>query len=323
MKRIALLFSLIYLLSGCNDTKGSGPWANLKPLNKIDKNIEGYYNASLGETVNPKSGNPAVYVDFSDGLIQAYTGNPDNGVIVQAICNKLLSPNIGWYALGGSAITPLEHNSTLVYNKVVDAKQYIEIMAPIEDALKKITKSNNDALLITDFEEYKKDPSGNGLEQFENYQKDYFIDWIKNGNSITFFYTDYTEKNNKSNLTTQKHLYYTVFTHGKATDTSLVSMIKDAIGTRFHAKVFELNNTPYTVSNNYGGKEKTGINNPTFAKWVNYNFNALSENKKPYEVIGVNKSWNDDLEKYVQNIIKSFFEQIIFKRFKPILIQAT
>ena len=304
IKRIVLQLSSLYLLIGCGGDKSSNSWANFKPLNEIDKHIQGYYDASLGEAANPKSGNPAVYVDFSDGLIQAYTQNINNGQIVQAICNKLLSPTIEWYAMGGSTITPLEHNSTVVYNKVVDAKQYKEMMAPIEDALKKITKSNNDALLITDFEEYKKDPSGNGVEQFENYQKDYFIDWLKNDNSITFFYTDYTEKNNKSGITTLKHLYFTVFTHGKAVETSLVSMINDALSGRFNTKKFELNNNPYSVSNNYGGKENTGVTNLTFAKWVNFNFNASTDKKMPFEVIGINKPWNDDLEKYVQNIIK-------------------
>lgn len=323
MKRIVLLLSSLYLLIGCGGNKSSNPWANFKPLDEIDKHIQGYYDASLGEAANPKSGNPAVYVDFSDGLIQAYNGNQNNGQIVKAICNKLLSPNIEWYAMGGSAITPLENNSTLVYNKVVDAKQYVEIMAPIEDALKKITKSNNDALLITDFEEYKKDPSGNGSEQFENYPKNYFIDWIKNGNSITFFYTDYTETNKKSKITTHKHLYYTVFTHGKATDTSLVSMIKDAIGSRFNTKVFELNNNPYSVSNKYGGKENTGVNNPTFAKWVNLNINASSDKKLPFEVIGVNKKWDDDLEKYVQNIIKKDNSLFLNKLFLNALNQSS
>lgn len=300
MKRIFLLLSSIYVLAGCGSDKGSGPWADFKPLNEIDKNIEGYYNASLGEAVNPKSGNPAVYVDFSDGLIQAYTGNPNNGQIVQAICNKLLSPNIEWYSLGASKITKLEYNSNQLFNKVSDPAQYKDIMAPIQEALKKITASSNDALLITDFEEYTSD----GKEQFENYPKTYFTDWIKKGNSITFFYTDYTETNKKSRNTTQKHLYYTVFTHGKANDTSFVSMIKDALKGRFNTKEFELNNNPYILSNNYGGKANTGIANPTFAKWVNLNVNASAEKELPYEVIGINKAWNDDLEKYIQNIIK-------------------
>lgn len=299
MKRIAILLSLVYLLNGCSDDKGSGPWAGFKPLNEIDKNIEGYYDASLGEAANPKSGNPAVYIDFSDGLIQAYAGN-QNAQIVQAIANKLLNPDIEWYSLGASKITRLEYNSNQLFNKVSDAAQYKDIMAPIQEALKKITASSNDALLVTDFEEYTSD----GKEQFENYPKTYFTDWIKKGNSITFFYTDYTETNKKSKITTQKHLYYTVFTHGKATETSFVSMINDALKGRFNTKKFELNNNPYTVSNNYGGKGNTGITNSTFAQWVNLNINASNEKKLPFEVIGINKPWNDDLEKYIQHIIK-------------------
>lgn len=302
MKRIVLLLSAIYLLTGCDSDKGSSPWSNFKPLNEIGKNIEGYYNASLGEAANPKRGNPAVYVDFSDGLIQAYTGNAGNGQIVQAICGKLSDQNIEWYALENSGLAMLQEKHFQIYDKVTKKESYSKTMAPIEEALKKITKSNNDALLITDFEEYKQNSDGNYVEDPSPYPQNYFIDWIKNGNSITFFYAEpYTEvgKNSKAN----KHLYFTVFTHGKANETSFVSMIKD-VTTRFHPTVFELNNNPYTVSNNYGGKENTGITNPTFAKWVNLNINASNEKKLPFEVIGINKPWDDALEKYVQNIIK-------------------
>lgn len=294
---------IITLFAGCGKEE-AGTWGNFKPLNEIDKHIASYYDASLGQAANPKSGNPAVYVDFSDGLIQAYTANALNGQIVEAICHKLLSPNIEWNSMGGSEITPLTITSTELFNKVTDATQYIQIMAPIEGALKKITSSSNDALLITDFEEYTKDANGNGLEQFENYQKDYFVEWIKKGNSITFFYNNYSETNKKSKITTVKNLYFTVFTHGKADETSLVTMIKDALKGRFSPKIFELNNTPYSVTNNYGGKENTGIANQTFAKWVNYNFNASVDKNLPYEVIGISKPWNEDLEKYVQNIIQ-------------------
>ena len=301
--KFVLSIMTVCFIASCSNEE-VGPWSKFKPLNEIDKYISGYYDASLGQAANPKTGNPAVYVDFSDGLIQAYTNRPINGQIVQAICNKLLSPKIEWNALGGSTITKLDENSTQVYNKVVDAKQYVEIMAPIEDALKKITTSSNDALLITDFEEYKKDGNGIGQEQFENYPKDYFVSWLKKGNSITFFYTDYTETNKKSHITSQKHLYFTVFTHGKADETSLVTMVKDALKGRYQPKEFDLNNESYSVSNDYGGKENTVIVNSTFAKWANYNLNGCFDKKSPYEVIGINKAWSEDLEKYVQNIIQ-------------------
>ena len=302
MKRIGIVTMLFFSLTlvCCNDDTKTNAFESFKPLNEIDKHIEGYYDASLGEASNPKSGNPGIYVDFSDGLSQAYTGNSQNNQIINAITNKLENPNIEWFALGSSKIIPLRIKGAQVYAKVTDPKQYKDIMAPIEDALKNITSSNNDAILITDFEEYTKD----GKEQFLNYPKTYFTNWLKGGNSITFFYTDYSEKNKKSGITTDKHLYFTVFTHGKANENSMVTQIKEAFKGRITTSVFELNNSPYSVSNNYGGKENTGIANKNFAKWVNYNLNAYSDINSPYEVVGLNKPWNEDLDKYVQNIIE-------------------
>ena len=46
-----------------------------------------------------------------------------------------------------------------------------------------------------------------------------------------------------------------MFTHGKANENSMVTQIKDAFKGRITPKIFELNNSPYSVSNNYGGKE--------------------------------------------------------------------
>ena len=300
VKNVMLFSAIALFFAGCNNTE-SGTWANFKPLNEIDKYIPGYYEASLGQSVNPKSGNPAVYIDFSDGIIQAYSTNKENGEIIKSITQKTVSPSIEWYSLGKSTITKLTYNSNELFNKVNDASQYSDIMAPIQEALKKITESKNDALLITDFEEYTKD----GKEQFENYPKEYFKSWLKNGNSITFYYTNYHEKNAKAKNETDKHLYFTVFTFGKANENSLVSQVKDALkGRNFAIKSFCLNNDPYTISNDYGGKDKTGVVNPTFAKWVNFNFNAYDVNNLPYEVIGINKKWNaEELGTYVQNII--------------------
>ncbi len=296
----ALLISVasISLLVSCGSGDSSA-WGNFKPLKELDKHIDGYYSASLGDASNPKAGKPAVYIDFSDGLIQAYTKNSTNKDMIQAITNKLVSPEIEWYAMDSGKIKKLELTSNQVFNKVSNSKEYKSLMAPIQQTLKKITESNNDALMVTDYEEYTTD----GKEQLENYPKKYFIDWLKKGNSISFLYTDYTEVNAKTKITSQKHLYFTVFTQGKTNENSMISQIKDALKGRYSPKEFNLNNNAYTVSNDYGGKEMTGITNKTFAKWVNYNNNANFDKKLPYEVIGLNKPWDKKLDEYVKNII--------------------
>jgi hypothetical protein len=231
--------------------------------------------------------------------------------MIQAITNKLVSPDIEWFAMDSGKIKKLELSSNEVFNKVSNPKEYKSLMAPIQETLKKITESSNDALMVTDYEEY----TTNGIEQFENYPKKYFIDWLKKGNSITFLYTDYVEVNAKTKVTSLKHLYFTVFTHGKANENSMVTQIKEALKGRYTPKEFNLNNNPYTISNDYGGKEMTGIADKTFAKWVNYNSNANFDKSLPYEVIGMNKAWNEDIEKYVKNIIEKqdgvFMEKLI------------
>jgi hypothetical protein len=289
----------LVFLSSCGGSGEKGAFSTFYPDKEIEKYIGGYYNSSLGESANPTSGKSSVYIDFSNGLVQAYTKNPQNVQIIQAITNKLVSPDIEWFALGGGKINPLEYNSNELFNKVSDPKQYKDIMAPIQESLKKITESNNDALLVTDFEEYTTD----GKEQFENYPKQYFINWLNKGNSITFFYTDYEEVNAKSKIKSAKHLYFTVFTKGRPDENCMISMIRDALTGRFTIKEFTLNNNPYSVTNEYGGKDFTGLQNKQFNQWTNLNNNASIDKKLPYEVIGINKVWNEDVDKYVKNII--------------------
>jgi|GEM_PF-2191746 len=307
MKRIIILLSSVYILTGCGADKGSGPWANFKPLNEIDKNIEGYYNASLGKDINPKIDSPAIYVDFSDGLIQAFNSNNANRTMIRNAAEQFgINPKNVWWGLGQIAYSGIdrlrfENNPNMLKAKINDPNSYKDIYAPIEESLKRITASSNDALLITDFEEYRIDKT----EEVLDFASKYFIDWIKKGNSITFKYSAYHEVNKLSKIPSDKNLYFIFFTFGKQNEESLVSQFTKSLqNTGIEPSTFELNNNPYIVSNDYGGNDNTGIANKTFAKWVNSNKNGLLNGNSPYEFIGVNKPWDESLGKYVNNIIE-------------------
>jgi hypothetical protein len=300
---ITALGSGIVFFSSCGgcgggDTKTA--FSNFHPEKEIEKYIDGYYSASLGESSNPKSGKSSVYIDFSDGLVQAYTKNPQNVQIIQAITNSISSPEMEWFALGNDSISKLPNDLPVLYKKLSDANQYKDIMAPIKRTLEKITNENNDALLVTDFEEYRSDST----EDFSAYAKQSFINWLKKGNSITFFYTDgYEEINNKSNIKSMKKLYYTVFTQGRSNENSMISKVRDALKEFNSIKEFTLNNNPYSVTNEYGGKDSTGLQNKQSKNWKNFNSNACLDKKLPYEVIGINKEWDEDVDTRVKNII--------------------
>jgi hypothetical protein len=246
----------ILLVSSCSDKKET-PWDN--PTGFYKDFSKSYYENSLGTKAKEKAGNQSVYVDFSDGLVQAYTSET-NKKVVDYISQKMVGSSIDWYGLGKNhnGVGKLEYaNDRDIYNKVISPISYSDIMAPIEEALKKISVSSNDALLITDFEEYTPD----GKEQPYAYAKDYFTKWIEAGNSITFYYSEYTEKNSKSNLSGQKNLYFVIFNYGGVNENSLLTKFEKAIENRNLAglKKFEINPNPYSVYNDYGGKEKTGL----------------------------------------------------------------
>jgi len=306
--KISLLaiVALVYLGTGCEPKPIT---AYEEPLEFYKDYYANYHEAALGSQAKIPAGNQAVYVDFSDGLVQAYTSETNKNV-VDYISQKMVGSSIDWYGLGKNhnGVGKLEYaNDRDIYNKVISAASYVDIMAPIEEALKKISTSANDALLITDFEEYTPD----GKEQKFAYAKDYFTKWIKEGNSITIYYSKYTEKNKKSKLSGEKNLYFVLFNYGEVNENSLVSTFEKAIeGRSLDGLIkFEINPNPYAISNNYGGKEKTGLTadpdvQPTALNVgdpegavLNYN-NGFLTNARPYESIEFGVSLNDLYEFY-------------------------
>ena len=260
MKNKSFLYGAIAILIGFTGCKKDEPTRWYDPLSFYNEDIAAYHEAALGTQSKEKSGNQAVYVDFSDGLVQAYSSET-NKKVVDYISQKMVGSTIDWFGLGKNhgGVGKMEYsNDRDIYNKLISPTSYVDIMAPIEEALKNISVSSNDALLITDFEEYTPD----GKEQFYNYAKDYFIKWVEAGNSITIYYSAYTETNSKSKLSGKKNLYFVLFNYEEVNENSLLSKFNKAIEGRndlVGLNRFDINPNPYSVSNDYGGKEKTGL----------------------------------------------------------------
>lgn len=252
------VFSLTVLMSSCvSSCKKHGDVFDQSGFDPFDSKsnirVESYFDALQPQVGNQEAGPAKVYIDFSNGLIQAYIGNPDNASMIEKITQKLTGPDINWYGLGKGQIYPLDFPTTELFNKVTDPKSYAtQMMAPIESAVKEITSSNNDALFVTDFEEY----TTNGTEQFENFAKNYFIDWLSKGNSIDFFITNYKEKTLDKRLV-EKHLYFIVFNYGS--EKKLLSDIEYSLqGRGYSYQTFSLSTDFYTLTNEYASEKKGG-----------------------------------------------------------------
>lgn len=181
----------------------------------------------------------SAYFDLSNGMLSAYASNESTQNALKSIVNKVTGNNNckNVFTLKNANLENCKLRQTDLYNYILNPASYATT-APIEETLKRIVSDGKSAFLMTDFEEYS-----NGMIQQQNYAKEYFIDWLKRGNSIYFFITDYIEG------TKSKHLYFTVF------DTPshlLLNEIQDALkGTGMQYKTFVLTDNKITFSNNY------------------------------------------------------------------------
>ncbi len=263
---------------------------------KLNQRIEKYFDLKKTQKELITDSAPKVYIDFSNGLVQAYTSNIDNASMLEKITQKLTGADIRWFGLGRGEIYLLDFPTTQIYNKVTNPKSYAtEIMAPIEGAIKEITSANQDALLVTDFEEYTTDRK----EQFENFEKGYFIEWLSKGNSIDFFITNYNEKT-KDKRTVSKHLYFVVFNSGPTK--KLLNEINFALKDRgFKFETFSLSTDFYKLSNEYGAANRGGNyydkdgNDIVGSLDTESYLNGLTKKDKPFEFYNFQQPWESIL----------------------------
>jgi hypothetical protein len=237
-------------VSACGGSKSKDPFVsgNFNPYDQnLGKRVEAYNRVVSVDGTNAKSGNPALYIDFSSGINKAFNDPTIKGMM-SACFNTVLAQQFEVFKLGSNKISVLNvANTTELGQQVSDPKQYIDIWAPIQSAVEKIVDGHNDALLITDFEEWQQNMEVTNTA----FLKIPFSKWLEKGNTIHFFIADYKEG------TVNKHLYFTIFNSGNPTATSMVSKLESKLGpltTRF-----DLSNKAYKLSTAYPSEKAGGI----------------------------------------------------------------
>lgn len=251
--RITGVFGLFVIVSACSSCKNSSagdPFADIK-FNPYDqeagKRIEAYHHAIAPDNANSKSGNPDLYIDFSSGINKAFADPVIKGLMTNCF-NTILAQKFDVYKLGANKITPLNvTNTTELGQQVSDPAQYADIWAPIQSAVEKIVEGNNDALLITDFEEWQKNIEVTNTA----FLKIPFSKWLQKGNSIHFFIADYKEG------TVAKHLYFTVFNCGNPNESSMISKLESKLGSS--TTRFDLSDKSYKLRTVYPSEKSGGV----------------------------------------------------------------
>lgn len=235
----------------------------------------------------------SAYFDLSDGVVLAYK-NQGAASFLQATVQRLTSSDsCQVYSLADDKITSLNLKQTELYNKIIDSKSYIQQMAPIEKTLSKIVKEGKSSLLVTDFEEFTPDHQ----VQHQSFATRYFVNWLKQGNDITFFVFDFIGVRN-----IPYHLYFIVFDNKSH---KFLNQIKESVVGVSGYQEFHLSTDAYSVHTQYPSASQGGnyhdaetgedlitgiMEDGSETAYTNYGKNARVE----YYPLGV--SWEDALK---------------------------
>lgn len=247
----ALFSGLVF--ATCRCTTGSDDPFVAEKFDAFDdslgQRVEAYHQAVFGGQVK-REGKPTMYVDFSSGISQALA-DPLNGDLLVQVAGKLLGV-VDVFKLSQDSIQPFNAGSdpSMVVRSVVNKSNYNDKYVPIKDAVKRIVAQKNDAILVTDFEEYYPGTVGRGEVTDVPYFKESFTEWLAGGNSIHFFIADYKEGK------VPKHLYFTVFNYGRITNASLISRVESIFK---NVSRFDLSNNAVSFSQSYADQKSGGI----------------------------------------------------------------
>jgi hypothetical protein len=306
-----------YVILVCLITASCGSGDRGDPFEGVDlygaslpSTLAAYNNLKTG-TGKQTTGLPAMYVDFSAGMYTAF-GTPAIKDLMPECFNTVLAQKFEVYKLAEGQVTPLQVSGSTELGQIVnDPKQYLDRRAPIQAAVEKIVGSQNDALLITDFEEWQ----NNAEVTATAYLKIPFSKWLKEGNAISFFIADYREGK------VDKHIYFTVFTYGRATGKSLIDKLRSKLAV-LPAK-FDLAADAWALSTDYPGQNTGGIFHDAGGKsekdqnvldLQNAYINGLQQHK-PFEYYPLGVSWATIAELRKDYVAQNQFNELFRKLF--------
>ena len=237
-----ILYGLLIVtgIGGCGGCVGTPP-----PFDPYGPGLADRLNAYNNVQPDVKKDTPGLFIDFSAGINNAFSTSTVKSLLSECF-NTVLTNQFEVFKLGSNEVTPLPvTNTTQLGQEISNPANYKDIWAPIQQAVNKITEADNDALLITDFEEWNNKTEVTSTA----YLKLPFSKWLAKGNSIHFFIVDYKEGN------VDKHIYFTIFN----STNNLLSKLAPKLSP--YSARFDLSTRDYRLSTNYTDPKTGGIYN--------------------------------------------------------------
>lgn len=251
MKFNKLYFLLsITILVSCNKSYCPEDLFEVKAEN-IYNFHEQYFPENKADTDNKFS----IYLDYSSGMRTAFEVK-ENTDFYYLFINSLKISEPDFYAVESGKINKIQSSAkSELYKKIKDIKTYNKINAPLDKAIQQIVANNSESVFITDGELWQDE------ERDDPWAREEFGKWLKKGNTIEFYTTDFVEKGK------QKHVFYMFFIPKSIKDdkNSVSNQFKFYLEKSVEAKQliytkFTFSNSEYKLEQDYKKEDQGGVN---------------------------------------------------------------
>lgn len=268
----------------------------LKPA--AAKLLETYHKGEPAVEKNvPVDDSLQVYQDFSDGFQEAWK-DTNSMEFYRLFASSLKISSTKFFVVGEKSLDLIEGLSEKdLFARVVNPKNYNRNYAALDLALNKIVSEKKRAVFVTDGELFTKD----GGESELPWARDGFAKWLKDGNKLSFYVTDFVEKGKK------KHVFYMIFT--PANEIGSKADVTDALeyslknmqvpGSELKYVSFHFQNNAFSLERGHSGKTPGSFNVDLQIMDNGYALN--SKNNWEYAEIGL--GWADIHKYFVEKAI--------------------
>jgi hypothetical protein len=195
-----------------------------------------------------------IYVDKSSGINEAFNSENGGREAGELLTEIVGIPNVKYFDVLRD-IKPRTFDGVAPTNYYANKINYDPTEpALLEKALNTIVENNGLSFFITDGEEFDSKREEANHQPWAQVPME---NWIKKGNSIHFWTTDYNVKN-KANKPITKHLYFMAFVPAQILkDNNFLNIVKslNAVGT----KHLELSNTSWRINKPDWAEQSTGL----------------------------------------------------------------
>ena len=281
--KIKLFFIGLIFFTACTST--------YCPLDDTELNLQNetikYHQVYFSEKQVNTNKELSIYLDYSSGLRTAFQ-TPNNSDFYYLFINSLRISEPDFYSVDSDTIKKMAKlNKNELYKKIKDIKHYNKINAPLDLAIREIVNKGSESVFITDGELWKNE------ERDDPWAREEFGKWLKNGNLIEFYTTDFIEKGK------QKHVFYIFFIPQNQIENknNVANQFRFYLENSIEARNlnfshFSFSNTGYKVIQDYPPHLKHGFNVDAEVDMENF----VNMHNKNFEYAELYLPWPDMLE---------------------------